>query len=161
MLKNKSKNSKIVSLEKLKNKLFQLSNQSIELFISYSSFDKEIAQKIAKNLKRHGYNVWLDEWKIKVGDSIIDKIGKGIIESDFLLILLSKKSTASQWVKQELNVAKMKEINKNKVFILPILIEDCAVPSMISDKKYADIRKSYRKGINEILKVLKEAKSEP
>jgi len=153
VLKNNLEKSEI-NFEKLEERIYQLGNQSIKLFISYSSHDKKIAQKIAKSLKNRGYRVWLDEWEIRVGDSIIDKIGKGIIGSDFLLILLSKKSVESKWVKQELNVAKMNEINKNKVFILPVLIEDCNIPSMISDKKYANLRVSYRRGISEILKVL-------
>ena len=117
-----------------------------------------MAERIANTLKQKGYVVWFDEWKIKVGDSIIDKINKGIVESDFLLVLLSKNSIKSKWVKEELNAAKMKEIAKRKVFILPVLLEDCEIPSLISDKRYADFRTSFSKGITEIMKTLEEVK---
>lgn len=151
---------KLPSFEMLKQKIKSISYIPPKIFISYSRPDKKLAKKIAKSLVERGYPVWFDEWEIKVGDSIIDKINKGIIESDFLLLLLSKKSVKSKWVKEELNAAKMREIEKRKVFILPILLEDCKIPPLISGKKYADFRESYRKGLKEILDVLESGGNE-
>ncbi|MCD6260752.1 MAG: TIR domain-containing protein [Thaumarchaeota archaeon] len=158
ILKNRIRFKKFPSIKQLSHQVNRVSYKLPKIFISYSKVDKTMAERIANTLKQKGYVVWFDEWKIKVGDSIIDKINKGIVESDFLLVLLSKNSIKSKWVKEELNAAKMKEIAKRKVFILPVLLEDCEIPSLISDKRYADFRTSFSKGITEIMKTLEEVK---
>jgi hypothetical protein len=147
---------RLPSFDNLYHKIRNTSHKSPKVFLSYSKVDKDAAKRIASSLKKKGYLVWYDEWEIKVGDSIIEKITNGIVESDFLLVLLSKNSVESKWVREELNAAKMREINKRNVFILPILLDDCRIPILISDKKYADMRNSYRKGMADLLKTLKE-----
>lgn len=76
-----------------------------QLFLSHSSKDNEFVEKLRQSLKADGYNVWYDDWEIRVGDSIIQKINDGISESDFLIIVLSKNSVNSKWVREELNSA--------------------------------------------------------
>jgi formylglycine-generating enzyme required for sulfatase activity len=64
-------------------------------------------------------------------------------------------------VKKELNAAMMKELNRRSVFVLPILYQDCEIPELIADKRYADFRKSYEFGFSEVLKVLTPPEFEP
>jgi len=97
--------------------------------------------------------VWYDIGEIKVGDSIVDKVQQGLTECDYLLIVLSRASTTSQWVQEELSAAKTIEIEKSGVFILPVLIETCTLPPLIASKRYADFRNEYEKGLKELLDV--------
>jgi len=124
------------------------------LFISYSSKDKKFSEKLATDLKNLGIGIWLDKWEIKVGDSIIEKIGKGIKDNDFLGIVLSPNSVSSNWVRKELSAALIKELKSKSVVILPILLRDCEIPPLISDKKYADFRYNYDNGLRELVEVL-------
>jgi len=124
------------------------------LFISYSSEDKNFAEQLATNLKNLGIGIWLDKWEIKVGDSIIEKIEKGIRDNDFLGIVLSPSSVESKWVRKELSAALIKELKSKSVVILPILLRDCDIPPLISDKRYADFRHDYQTGLHELLEVL-------
>lgn len=80
------------------------------IFISYSSLDKSFARKLSKSIIKHGYHVWLDEWVIFVGDSIVQKIQKGLDECDFLVLVLSKNATASSWVEAEWQAKYWQEI---------------------------------------------------
>jgi len=111
-------------------------------------------ERLSSDLKRKGIKIWLYQNNIKVGDSIIDKIEKGLLEQDFLGIVLSPNSVNSAWVKKELNAGLIREINENFSFILPILIKKCKIPPLISDKKYADFRKNYEMGFDDLLQVL-------
>jgi formylglycine-generating enzyme required for sulfatase activity len=131
------------------------------VFISYSSKDRDFAEKLAADLRASGVGVWFDQWEIKVGDSITQKINDGIHDNDYLAVVLSPDSVASPWVKKELNVAMMKELNRRSVFVLPILYQDCEIPELIADKRYADFRKSYEFGFSEVLKVLTPPEFEP
>jgi TIR domain-containing protein len=125
------------------------------VFLSHSSKDKPIIRQLAADLTAEGVTVWLDEQKIKVGDSIPDQIAQGLVESDYFIIALSNNSVNSAWVKKELNSALVQEIKKRRVVILPIQIGECEIPTIISDKKIADFTKSYKDGLQEILNAIK------
>jgi predicted nucleotide-binding protein len=72
------------------------------VFISYSSKDRDFAERLAADLRASGVGVWFDQWEIKVGDSITKKINDGIHDNDYLAVVLSPDSVASDWVRKEL-----------------------------------------------------------
>ncbi len=124
-------------------------------FLSHSSEDKAFIRQLAADLSANGISVWLDEQRIRVGDSIPEKIAQGLAESDYFLIGMSQKSSESAWVQKELNNALMAEVQRRKVHILPLKLDDTIMPPIIADKKYADFSKSYKAGLDELLKALK------
>jgi hypothetical protein len=76
-----------------------------EVFIIYSSEDRNFVGRLTHGLKGFRINVWCYEEKTKVGDSIPRKISQGLIENQFFTIVLSKNSAESRRVKKELNSA--------------------------------------------------------
>lgn len=52
-------------------------------FLSHSSMDKPFVRQLAADLTANEVDVWLDEQRIRVGDSIPDKIAQGLAGSDF------------------------------------------------------------------------------
>jgi hypothetical protein len=124
-------------------------------FISHSSKDKPFVRKLAADLVASGVKVWIDEQNILVGDSIPEKIAQGLAESDFFLIVVSRNSVTSAWVKKELNSAVVHEIERRKVAILPIKLDDAAMPDTINDKRYANFSHSYENGLEDLLRSIK------
>lgn len=125
-------------------------------FLSHSSADKPFVRQLAADLTANGIDVWLDEQRIRVGDSIPDKIAQGLAESDFFLIGLSRNSVGSPWVQKELNNALVNEVQRRKVHILPLKLDDAPMPPIIADKKYADFSKSYKLGLESLLSSLRD-----
>jgi len=128
--------------------------KDFKVFIAHASEDKKVAKKIANDLTKNGYQVWFDEWEIKVGDSIVDKINKGIKDTAYMIVLFSKNSVDKPWVKKEMNAGLIKELERKKVYILPAKLDQCEIPPLFSDKHYADFIISYKKGIKEIYNAL-------
>jgi len=124
-------------------------------FLSHSSKDKGFVRRLAADLVAHGVKVWLDEQRILVGDSIPEKIAQGLAESDFFLIVISQSSIESSWVKKELNSALVHEIERRKVKVMPIRLDEAQVPDSIIDKAYADFRGSYEDGFRRLLSAIK------
>ena len=122
-----------------------------KVFISHSSKDKHFVNTLATDLHNCGIEPWVDEWKIRVGESIPTKIGNGIKESDFVILVLSKSSTRSKWVEAEWQAKYWHEIQKGRVALLPILLEDCEVPELLKTKKYADFTEGYYEGLTRVL----------
>lgn len=125
------------------------------VFISHSFKDKPVVRRLASDLTNAGVQVWLDEHGIMVGDSISEKISQALAKSDFFVIALSKHSAASAWVQRELNSAIMAELSKRSVHIFPIRLDDCEIPTLLADRKYADFSKSYQDGFKDLLGAIK------
>lgn len=124
-------------------------------FLSHSSADKGFIRQLAADLTANGIGVWLDEQRIRVGDSIPEKIAQGLAESDYFLIAMSHKASESAWVKKELNNALMSEVERRSVHILPLKLDSTPMPAIIADKRYADFSTSYKAGLDGLLAALK------
>ncbi len=57
-----------------------------DVFLSYSSKDKEKVHALAERLKKDGLQVWLDAWAIQPGDSMPIKIQQGLEQCRILHI---------------------------------------------------------------------------
>jgi len=108
------------------------------IFISHSSANKDVAGKLAQDLNILGHAPWLDAWEIGVGDSISKQIEKGIDKADFFILLLSKQASESRWVEEEWRSMYSTAIYEEKTMILPCLLEDCQIPRLLRDRRYAD-----------------------
>jgi len=124
------------------------------VFLSYAAQDRGIAEKIATDLRKSGIDISFDRWEMKVGDSLLEKIRTAVNRSDFLAVLLSPHSVRSGWVKQEMNIAFARELERREAVLLPILIEDCDLPPILAARKYADFRINYEYGLKELLRAL-------
>ena len=131
-------------------------NRFPSIFLSHSHTDKPFARRLAKDLADLGIRVWIDEAEIQVGDSLIEKIREGIDAVDYVGVVLSKISVASEWVKKEVDIAMNQEIKGKRVKVLPLLVEDCDLPGFLEGKMYADFRTEgfYREGLVKIAKRL-------
>jgi len=118
----------------------------IRIFVAHSSKDGRVSKRITESLKQRGFEVWYDEWKIKVGDSITQKISDGLEQGDFLVVVLSRHSVVSRWVQKELSTALWMGM-----FVLPVRVDDCEIPVLLRDIRYADFRKGFRQGLDELL----------
>lgn len=155
---NKRKAKLLLELEYVQKLFYEKHIQSIfveqkgkKLFISHSSKDKAFANCLYADLVEKGHNPWLDERDIRAGASIPTEIQKGLSSADYILVLLSPNSVASEWVKAEWEALFWEEMNTRKIKVIPLLIEDCEIPTFLKVKKYIDFRQNYLKGMNQLL----------
>jgi hypothetical protein len=109
---------------------------------------------LAEELAAHGIKVWYDRWEVLVGHNLADQIFDGILNSDYLLVMLTKASVGSRWVKEELDFAKTREIESRGILIVPLLFEDCEIPPGLKSKVFADFRQSFEKGFLDLKRLL-------
>jgi TIR domain len=126
------------------------------VFLSHSRADKPLARRIAVDLSMSGIKVWFDEWKIKVGHSITQCIERGLDDADFVIVLLTSHSVSSGWVQKEWRSRIGDEASSHGIYILPVLAEDCEIPRLLKDKKYADIRNNYNSGLRDLITAIRE-----
>jgi hypothetical protein len=124
------------------------------LFLSYAAKDKIYARRLAEELEKTGASVWFDEWELQIGDSLRQKIDEAIAISDYLLILLSPNSVNSNWIQAEWRAALSNELNNRAVTVIPVLVEDCDIPSDLSGRLYLDLRSNFQEGVARLVEQL-------
>ncbi len=114
-----------------------------------------MARRLRADLERRGVVVWLDEAEIRVGDSISEKVQQGLDTADFVLVLLSRHSVASGWVRKEWQSMITLEAQTGRTIILPVKIEPCDIPPLLADKRHADLSVNYRAAFEELVLALR------
>jgi tetratricopeptide (TPR) repeat protein len=128
-----------------------VSNQfTFDVFLSYSSKDRDVVRDIAERLKDGGLNVWFDEWKIKPGDNIPHKIEEGLERSRVLLLCMSENAFGSDWARLESGTFRFRDpLNKERRFI-PLRLDDAPIKGSLAQFLYIkwlpkDREQGYRK----------------
>lgn len=127
---------------------------SVSVFISYSSNDKPFVKRFASDLQSRGVKVWVDDWEINIGDSLVQKIRAGIDDVEYLAVVLSPSSVKSAWVQKEVDIAINQEIEGKKVKVLPLLLKQCELPGFLKGKSYADFtsEEKYYESLQKVLR---------
>lgn len=122
------------------------------IFICHASRDKPFVRDLVARLTRDGVDAWVDELEIHIGDSIHQKINDGLRRSDFVAVVLSQASVASKWVQDELSSASSLEKYANRgIIVLPILIEECDIPPLLLDRRYANFKDDFESAYQELI----------
>ncbi len=91
------------------------------IFISYASPDRPTAEALANALMKEGWSVWWDR-TIPPGKSFDEVIEAALSAAKCVIVLWSKASVASDWVKVEAADAAKRRI------LIPALIEEVTIP---------------------------------
>lgn len=131
------------------------------IFISYSHADRDQAEALAHELTAQGQKVWWDRWDIKAGDSLIQKIfEEGIGEATAFLVLLSKSSIDSDWVREELDQATVRRI-EGVTRVIPVLLDDVSFPVSLRTLKWVDLRGGVDHAVEEIIHAVEGIRERP
>jgi hypothetical protein len=133
--------------------------RGLSVFVSHASQDKRIASRVAMGLKAFDYDTWYDDWELLPGDSIVDRIEVAISQTDVLLVLLSKSSVGSKWVRRELSAGLARQLSGKGVMVIPVVVEDCEIPDMLANTKYVDLRGDFERGFRQLADALAARKA--
>lgn len=91
-----------------------------DVFISHASEDKdEIVRPLANALINEGLNVWYDEFTLRIGDSLRQKIDQGLANSRVGLVVLSSEFISKGWTNYELDGIVTRTVSGEQI-LLPI-----------------------------------------
>jgi TolB-like protein/tetratricopeptide (TPR) repeat protein len=94
-----------------------------DIFLSYSRDDQGAVRRFADAFEREGFSVWWDA-TLNPGEAFDQVIEKALNEAKAVVVLWSRKSVTSRWVRAEATQA-----NDNGTLV-PVMIEPCKRPIM-------------------------------
>jgi hypothetical protein len=94
-----------------------------EVFVSHSSLDRAISDRVVNVLRNNGIPVWYSRANIMGAQQWHDEIGNALRRCDWFIVLLSPDSVQATWVKRELQYALNHGQYENH--IIPVKIIDC------------------------------------
>jgi hypothetical protein len=99
-------------------------------FISHSSRDKTaFVEPLSKWFSEiAGIPVWYDRRSLSAGQSFTSEIADAITRSRSMIVVLSKASVSSPWVKREYEFAIQQQTQYAEFKIIPVVIDDCDIP---------------------------------
>lgn len=93
---------------------------SYDFFISHASEDKDgFVRGLAEAFRARDVKVWYDEFTLKVGDSLRREIDRGLTNSRYGIVVLSRHFFQKEWPQRELDGLISLEVDGGKR-ILPI-----------------------------------------
>jgi hypothetical protein len=114
--------------------------QNPRVFVSHSKEDNDrFVVGFGQRLRAKGVEAWLDFWELLPGDSLVDKIfNEGLKNCQAFIIVLSRHSVHSKWVREELNTAIVKRIEEN-ARLLAVRLDECEVPEALRSIVWIDV----------------------
>lgn len=92
-----------------------------DVFLSHASEDKkEFVEPLAYALQKSGLKVWYDDFELKLGDSLSEKIDFGLANSRYGVVVLSQAFFGKNWTRTELDALVTRQNNEGTKVILPI-----------------------------------------
>ena len=106
--------------------LSQIKTMSVEVFVSYSSQDRDRVIPVVEYLRNSGISVWVDEGNIHAADLWSEQIVQAIAGCRVMVVMLSGNSTDSHNVVKEAMLA-----SEQKKALLPVYLEPAQIPAKL------------------------------
>jgi hypothetical protein len=116
--------------------------ESLDVFISYSRADSDLARKLNEELQLQGKTTWFDQESIASGADFAQEIHQGIQVCDNFLFILSPRSVTSPYCAREVEYAA--GLNKRFVTVLHQPIDSAELHPELAKVQWIDFNQNDR-----------------
>ena len=130
-----------------------------KVFIAYVVEDLEAAERLYEDLRRHGFDPWLDRKKLLPGQNWPRAIQQAIEVSDFFVACLSQKAVRKKGQFQaELRYALdcAARVPLERIYFIPARLDDCPVPAHICREiQYVNLFPDWGEGVRRVVSAIR------
>ncbi len=121
-----------------------------QIFISHAHQDTEFAHRLASDLVKQGWSVWITPDSIQPGEKWVKAISRGLDESGICLVVLTPSASESTWVGDETATA-IEFVHEKMMGLIPLLFRPCKIPTELRPYQRIDFVESYDNGLSKLL----------
>ncbi|MGB6297166.1 MAG: toll/interleukin-1 receptor domain-containing protein [Rivularia sp. (in: cyanobacteria)] len=129
--------------------------ESLDVFISYSRADSDLARKLNDALQLQGKTTWFDQESIASGSDFQQEINRGIKASDNFVFIISERSVNSPYCKGEVEYAA--SLNKRFVTVLHQQVNTSDLHPELAKVQWIDFnsnKQDFNANFNQLLRTL-------
>ena len=115
-----------------------------DIFVSYTSADRDWAAWIGQQLENLGHTAHLDYWEISGGGNIMAWMEERHHKADHILCVVSSRYLKRPFSAVERQAAQWAAASERPNFLLPVFIESCEPPTLLAPFRRCDLY-----GVNE------------
>jgi len=124
------------------------------IFISYNRQDSEFVRSVSDQLKTQGHDIAIDVDALAPGQDLRRTLASALKESEVFVVFLSESSKTSQYVLSEIGAARAYSEESERMLVIPILIDDIPIPSIVQD---LFVVTAYDRNVQEIARSVETA----
>ncbi|NES23093.1 MAG: toll/interleukin-1 receptor domain-containing protein [Symploca sp. SIO3E6] len=127
--------------------------ESLDVFISYSRADSDLARKLNDSLQIQGKTTWFDQESIASGSDFQQEINRGIKACDNFVFILSPRSVNSPYCADEVEYAA--SLNKRFVTVLHRQVNPAELHPELAKVQWIDFnQQEFNANFNELVRTL-------
>lgn len=134
-----------------------------KVFLAYVQEDVVAAERLYRDLKRAGFDPWMDRKKLLPGQNWPRAIQQAIEVADYFVACLSERAISKRGCFQaELRYALdcARRVPFDRTYFIPVRLEECRVPARIREKiQYVDLFPDWERGLQALVAAMKDARS--
>ena len=111
----------------------------VDIFVSYTSSDRDWAFWIGKELEKLGHTPHIHEWEIPAGGNIAAWMEERHDKADHILCVISQVYLSKDYSSWERLAAQWAAASERPNFALPVYVEKCAAPTLLALVKRCDL----------------------
>jgi hypothetical protein len=111
----------------------------LEFFISYTAADRAWAEWIAWQLEAAGSTTVLQAWDFQPGDDFVHQMQQAVQQADRTIAVVSSAYFGSRFGEAEWRVAFGRDPTGESGVLVPVRVEDCDPPGLLSTRVYVDL----------------------
>lgn len=136
--------------------LVLLPEKQPRIFIGYTNENLAQARRLSRALRAAGFLPWLDKEQLMPGQNWTAAIERAIAAADFAIQCFSSKSALRRrsFFYRELRMVleTASRTPLDEVFLIPVRIEDCEIPSLVSNQyQYVDLFPDWDAGVRQLV----------
>jgi TIR domain len=115
-----------------------------DVAVSFAGENRPTAEKFAEILKAHGLKVFYDEWEQANlwGRDLYEHLDEVYAKkARYCVMFLSEAYARKAWTNHERKSAQTRAFQENEEYILPLRLDDTAIPGIRATLGYLDLRK--------------------
>jgi hypothetical protein len=104
-----------------------------KIYVSYTMRDDRFAQSLMSGLREAGHEITIEGARLTPGINWRAELNQGLKIAEVFIILISESAMHSQYPMMELGTARAYAETSGKMLILPIVLGDLSLPTIVQD----------------------------
>ncbi|MGR7023061.1 nSTAND1 domain-containing NTPase [Geodermatophilus sp. URMC 62] len=133
-----------------------------DVFLSYNSRDRRAVERVARHLKRMGFEPWFDRWSLTPGGEWQDEMAEGMGQSSACAVFIGPHDVG-EWERLEFALALSRAAHERGFRVFPVLLpgldpfDPATLPPFLAVRTWVDLRggPDSDRGLQDLAKALR------